>query len=279
MERRLTVLNATGHFASEREHRLLFDTANPESRAPVVPEMGGVNDFNRLHAGREDNENTSKRSYENVRDRTSERMAKYTEHVNKLTQSITKMSAALLNTTQRARERVTGFIDDLQSVYKDTYTNSAGQQVPYREGMYNTVNNIEDAYRNVESLIANIEQTVMDNNGGRMPDGLLRYADRVRIERTNAALQGVGNGSVDVRTYTVPFSRESMSQTSTYSLLRVPSNFTFNWTPEAAAVINGKYDTQTGMSNGISYLRLLPCELIPAVAAEWMLSGFMMNGE
>lgn len=258
MERRLTVLNATGHFASEREHRLLFDTANPESRAPVVPEMGGVNDFNRLHAGREDNENTSKRSYENVRDRTSERMAKYTEHVNKLTQSITKMSAALLNTTQRARERVTGFIDDLQSVYKDTYTNSAGQQVPYREGMYNTVNNIEDAYRNVESLIANIEQTVMDNNGGRMPDGLLRYADRVRIERTNAALQGVGNGSVDVRTYTVPFSRESMSQTSTYSLLRVPSNFTFNWTPEAAAVINGKYDTQTGMSNGISYLRLLP---------------------
>lgn len=258
MERRLTVLNATEHFASEREHRLLFDTANPESRAPVVPEQGGLNDFNRLHAGRETNENNSKRSYENVRDRTSERMAKYNEHVSKLTQAITKIGAALLNSTSSARTRVTGFINDLQNVYQSEYTNSAGQQVQYREGMYNTVNNIESAYRNVESLIANIEQSVIDNNGGRMPDGLLRYADRVRIERTNAALQGVGNGSVDVRTYTVPFARESMSQTSTYSLLRVPSNFTFNWTPEAAAVINGKYDTQTGMSNGISYLRLLP---------------------
>ncbi len=258
MERRLTVLNATGHFASEREHRLLFDTANPESRAPVVPEQGGLNDFNRLHAGSEDNENNSKRSYENVRDRTSERMTKYNEHVGKLTQAITKIGAALLNSTSSARTRVTGLINNLQNVYQSEYTNSAGQRVQYREGLYNTVNNIETAYRDVESLIANIEQSVIDNNGGRMPDGLLRYADRVRIERTNAALQGVGNGSVDVRTYTVPFARESMSQTSTYSLLRVPSNFTFNWTPEAAAVINGKYDTQTGMSNGISYLRLLP---------------------
>ncbi len=261
MEQRFTILNANGFSPSEREHRMIFAEANPEANPPPPPRAENLPDFNRLHQGAESNGNTAERTYNNVYDRMTKRQEAYRKEVSSLTDAITKAGGNLQTSTEGTRRNVSTLIEDLQNVYRREYTDSSGNRQEYRNGLYARVNQIEAAYGQIEGIIAGLEDAVAANSpGGVLPPPLTRYADRVRAERTRAALAGEGTGSVDVRTYTVPFTPESMSETSTYSLLRIPANFEFNFgaNAEVARIMAGNYSIEGGMSNGIQYLRIKP---------------------
>lgn len=273
---RLTFRNDFGFSAADREHRLVFE-GTPESNPPPPPrvEQGNLNDFDRLHQGAEDNNNTSERTYNNVYDRMSARQQAYRKEVAALSEYIQKAGGNLESVTAGTRANVTRLIDNLQNVYSRTYVDRNGQTQEYRNGLYARVNEIERSYVQIETMISSIENDIAGGPNQPLPAPLTsRYQDRVRAKRTADALRRPqpqpGNGSVDVRTYSVPFTRESMSETSTYSLLRVPANFNFNWSanPAVAAIVNGNFDIQGGMSNGIQYLRLRPSAATQLAAGE-----------